>query len=174
MLHFRPVTVEDIPLMHGWFNEAHIQKFYSLRDWKEQDVLDKLLPIIERKKPLFGFIVFLSEQPIGYLQYCHVKDFPWPQQDFEAMIVEAGAGLDLFIGDRAWIGKGLGEKIVENFLDTVIWPHFQFCVVDPDERNLPSIKMFEKCGFVRHKAIHAQDAIGRPVTLLLMVKARLL
>ncbi len=169
-IRFRQITLEDIPLMHSWFNEAHVQKFYSLREWTENEVLDKLFPSIEFKKPLFGFIALLSECPVGYIQYYHLKDYPWPHQDFDASIVEAGVGLDMFIGDPAWVGKGLGPKNIESFLNTVIWPHFQFCVVDPDEHNLASIRCFEKCGFSKHKAIHSQDALGRSVTLILMIK----
>lgn len=172
MIRFRKITEEDIALMHAWFNEPHVQKFYSLREWTEQEVLEKLLPTIERKKRVFGFIIYFEKSPIGYLQYYRIKDFPWPQQDFAPNIVEQGIGLDIFIGDRAWVSQGLGAKIVETFLNSAIWPHFQFCAVDPDERNVASIRMFEKCGFVKHKAIHTEDALRKPVTLMLMVKAK--
>ena len=171
MIHFRQVTKEDIPLMHLWFNEPHVQKFYSLRSWTKSEVLDKLLPTIELNKPLFGFIVLFEGIPIGYLQYCKVKDFPWPEQEFSPKFVENAAGLDFFIGQPEWVGKGWGPKIIERFLDTQIWTNFQYCVVDPDVRNLLSIRMFEKCGFEAHRTIHTKDAMGEPVKLLLMVKS---
>lgn len=171
MIHFRKLTIEDIPLMHAWFNTPHVQNFYSLRSWTKQEVLDKLLPIINQEKPLFGFIVLLDSSPIGYLQYCSIKDFPWIDQDFQPNIVENGVGLDIFIGDPSRIGKGLGSKIIEDFLDTVLWPHFEFCIVDPDERNLASIRMFEKSGFKKHKTVSSKDAIGKPVKLVLMIKS---
>lgn len=170
MITFRPITIDDISLMHRWFNEPHVQKFYSLRNWSQKEVLDKLLPSIEHKTPLFGFIVLFQNEPIGYLQYCKLKDFPWPDQDFEIVIEDEGCGLDIFIGSPLFIGKGLGSKIISQFLDTIIWPQFQFCVVDPDENNKASIKLFETCGFKLHKKIQSKNALGNPQTLLLMIK----
>jgi Acetyltransferases, including N-acetylases of ribosomal proteins len=170
MITFREINMEDIPLIHAWFNEPHVQEFYSLRSWTENEVLDKLLPMIKRKKPLYGYLALMSGVPVGYLQYCAVKDFPWPKQDFDPSIVNRGAGVDFFIGDPTLIGKGLGPKIMARFLDTVIWPHFKFCVVDPDVKNLPSVRMFEKCGFEKHKKIGFQDALGKPASLWLMMK----
>lgn len=171
-ISFRQITLDDIPIMHAWFNKVHVQKFYSLRSWTEIEVLNKLLPNIEHKKPLYGFIALLDGSPIGYLQYCQVKDFPWLEQEFESEVVENAAGLDFFIGELEWTGKGLGSKIIEYFLNTMIWPNFKFCVVDPDVQNLQSIKMFEKCGFSRHKIIASIDALGKTVKLLLMIKSR--
>lgn len=172
MITFRPITVDDVPLMHIWFNEIHVQKFYSLRNWSEREVLDNLLPSIEHKKPLFGFIILFELRPIGYLQYYKLKDFPWPEQDFETAIADEASGLDLFIGNPSFIGKRLGSKIINQFLETMIWPRFQFCVVDPDENNSASIKLFERCGFNFHKKIQSKDALERPVTLLLMIKRK--
>ena len=68
-----------------------------------------------------------------------------------------------------FVGK-IGSKIISQFLDTIIWPQFQFCVVDPDENNKASIKLFETCGFKLHKKIQSKNALGNPQTLLLMIK----
>lgn len=172
MINFRPVSVDDISQIHSWFNEKHIQSFYSLREWTEKEVLEKLTPVIEGKKPLFGFIAMVNNEPIGYLQYCRVKEFPWPNQDFEFEIANEAAGLDFFIGNPLLIGKGLGYQIINNFLDQIIWPNFQFCIVDPDVGNIASIKLFEKCSFKRHKEIDTKDTLGKPVRLLLMIKSK--
>jgi RimJ/RimL family protein N-acetyltransferase len=168
MLKFRKVTKDDIPLMHIWFNEAHVQKFYSLRPWTEEEVLAKLLPNIEEKKPLFGYIALLDGTPVGYLQYCRVKDFPWPEQDLDD--IENGVGLDIFIGEAHWIGRGLGPKIIDAFLKEFLMPTYHFVVVDPDVDNRASIKMFEKCGFSKHKIIATTDALDQATTLQLMTK----
>ena len=32
---FRALEFSDIPLMHAWFNTAHVRQFYSLRTWTE-------------------------------------------------------------------------------------------------------------------------------------------
>lgn len=170
MISFHPTILEDVAQMHAWFNEAHVQRFYSLRAWSESDVLNKLAPIIDQKKPLYGFIAKLEGKPVGYLQYCKVIDYPWPQQDLDKTILNEAVGLDLFIGDPNLIGKGIGAQIVNKFLEVYIWPYFHYCVVDPDERNLASIRMFEKCGFLIHKKINTHNTLKKPVTLVLMIK----
>ncbi len=60
---FRPISIDDISLMHTWFNTPHVQEFYSLRQWTEKDVMNKLKPYINREKPIFGFILLLEEKP---------------------------------------------------------------------------------------------------------------
>lgn len=67
-IDFRAITFADIPLMLRWFNTPHVQEFYSLRPWTEDEVLVKLTPYISGDKPVSGFIVLLDENPIGYLQ----------------------------------------------------------------------------------------------------------
>lgn len=94
------------------------------------------------------------------------------RQEFVQTVVDKGVELDVFIGERSFTGQGLGSKIIEAFLESVVWKDFEFCVADPDVRNIYSIKMFEKCGFKKHKTIKSNDALGKPVKLVLMVRKR--
>lgn len=166
--YFRSIAKVDIPLIHQWFNSPHVQEFYSLRQWTEAEVLEKLKPILSGEKTVFAFIINYSQKPIGYIQYYRVQDYPWPDQEIVKDICAQSAGLDLFIGDSSFIRKRLGSSIVKAFLDQAIWPHFSFCFVDPDSRNMASIRMFQNCGFKFHKQIPTEDALKRPVTLTLM------
>lgn len=169
---FRPLTVDDMPLMLQWFNTPHVQEFYSLHPWTLEEVEKHFTPIFNKQKPVFAFIVTHFGEPIGYIQYYRVKDFGWPDQDLPEEIKEKGAGIDFFIGESVLVGKGLGTEVIALFLEKMIWPHFHYCVVDPDIRNKASLHFFGKCGFMRHKAVLAQDANGNPVTLQLMIKQR--
>ena len=166
---FKTLSLTDITLMHRWFNMPHVQKFYSLRHWNKQEVLKKLKPYISGEKPVSGFIIFLDERPIGYVQSYRLIDFPWEDQDFPNDIVCHAAGMDLFIGNPDWIWKGLGFKIIHKFLDEKIWPKFRYCVVDPSIENKAAIRCYEKLGFIEHKIIHTKDALGSPTTLKLMI-----
>jgi RimJ/RimL family protein N-acetyltransferase len=156
--------------MHRWFNIPHVQQFYSLRIWSESEVVEKLTPYITGEKSVFGFIILLNHIPIGYVQYYRLIDFPWPEQDLSNDIIKSGAGLDFFIGDENFIGKGWGTKILTSILKEMIWPKFDYCIVDPDIRNEAMIHGNEKVGFKKHKIIHTEDALKRPVELVLMIK----
>jgi len=164
-----PFTLNDVPLLTRWFNEPHVQHFYSLRTWREEEVGAKFK---NQDKTIESFIVYLEEKPIGYIQKYPVNHHPWPHQDLSSLIIKEAAGLDLFIGEKDYLYKGLGQKIIENFLKEHIWPYFAYCIVDPDARNLASQKLFKKCGFRYSQSLITKNKQGKKVTLELWLKRR--
>ena len=78
-------------------------------------------------------------------------------------------GLDLFIGGCDWIGAGWGYRIVRKFIQTRVYPQYQYCVVDPDVDNIAAIRCYEKLRFKEHKVIDSMDALQRLTRLKLMV-----
>lgn len=167
MITFRIFTSDDIPIVYQWFNRPHVQEFYSLREWAIDEVRNKLL----EEKSIWRWIIENAGAPIGYIQHYRVLDFPWKDGEsivhFEETIEKNAAGLDLFLGDPE--SMGMGSRILLQFLQERIWPQFRYCIVDPDVRNARSIKMFEKCGFVKAKRIATIDPLGRKVQLELML-----
>ena len=168
-IDFRAITFADIALMLRWFNTPHVQEFYSLRPWTEDEVLAQLTPYISGDKPVSGFIVLLDENPIGYVQSYKVSDYPWPNQNLPEGIVKTAAGMDLFIGEKDFFGKGLGQRIIQTFIETYVYPQYQYCIVDPDIRNVPAIRCYEKLKFKEHQIIDTEDALQCPTKLMLMI-----
>lgn len=166
---FRPLSKADIPQMHIWFNKPHVQQYYSLREWSLDEVESKLLPYIENATNVFGFIILKADLPIGYVQCYRVADYPWPDQDISDDIIRQTAGIDLFIGDEKYIGSGLGTVVITEVLEQLIWPHFDYCIVDPDMRNMAMIKCCENSKFKHHKLINTEDKLGQAVKLQLMI-----
>jgi len=169
---FKPLASSDISLMYEWFNLPHVQKFYSLRQWTKEEVLEKLKPYITGDKPVLGFIVLMNEKPIGYVQQYKISDYPWPNKNFSQAILDNAAGMDLFIGDEELIGKNIGSKVMKTFIENKMWIQFQYCIVDPDIRNIAAIKCYEKLNFQSHAVIDSEDALGQPVKLNLMILKR--
>ncbi len=166
---FKALDFSDIPLMHYWFNMPHVQKFYSLRSWTEDEVLAKLTPYISGDKPVSGFVILLDANPIGYLQSYEVSDYPWSNQNLPEEIVKGAIGVDLFIGDERLLGKGLGQQIIQTFIETRVCPQYQYCIVDPDMNNVPAIRCYERLKFKEHQIIDTEDALQRPTKLKLMI-----
>lgn len=168
-IDFRAITFADIPLMLQWFNTPHVQEFYSLRPWTEDEVLAKLTPYISGDKPVSGFMVLLEGNPIGYLQSYKVSDYPWPNQNLAEEIVKSAMGMDLFIGNERLLGKGLGQQIIQTFIKVHVCPQYQYCIVDPDIKNVSAIRCYEKLKFKVHQVIDTEDALQRPTKLKLMI-----
>ncbi|MFT4059793.1 MAG: GNAT family N-acetyltransferase [Legionella sp.] len=168
-IDFRSITFSDIPLMFQWFNTPHVQKFYSLRSWTEEEVLAKLAPYICGDKPVSGFIISLDENPIGYLQSYQVSDYPWPNQNLAEEIVRSAMGMDLFIGNEGLLGKGLGQQIIRTFIEAHVCPQYRYCIVDPDLRNVRAIQCYRKLKFKEHQVIDTEDALQHPTKLMLMI-----
>lgn len=169
---FQPLCLSDFQLMHDWFNHPHVQEFYSLRPWTLEDVENKLRLYLDQTSSVKPYIVYLEERPIAFIQYSFLSYNPWPDQDFSEKIVKEGVGIDVFIGEKKDIGRGLGVSLIQACLEELIWPSFNYCVADPDVRNTRSIRLFEKCGFTHHKCIQTHDPLGQPVVLQLMIKKK--
>ncbi len=114
----------------------------------------------------------MNEKPIGYVQQYKISDYPWPNQNLTQVIIDNAAGMDLFIADEKECGKGIGSQIINEFIESKIWPQFQYCIVDPDIKNIPAIKCYEKLNFQSHAVIDSEDALCHPVRLNLMILKR--
>jgi GrpB-like predicted nucleotidyltransferase (UPF0157 family) len=170
LITFTSLSKVDFPLVYNWFNEPHVQEFYSLRSWTLDEVTKKLAPYIDGSKKVNGFICHIDKKAIGYIQYYNLADYPIPDQDIAQDVVIKAAGIDFFIGDKGFLKKGLAGIILEEFLHQQIWPHYQYCIVDPDIRNQRSIDFFAKHGFKKHKIIVTKDVLQREVKLQLMIR----
>lgn len=175
MIYFETLNELHFPLLTKWFNRPHVQEFYSLHAWTLEEVRSKYTPYIQKEKPLNCFIAYIDGTPFAFIQDYALKDFPWPEQNFTAEIIQKSAGIDLFIGKVSMLNKGLGTELLKVFLQTHVWPRYDFCVVDPEIRNVASQRFFHKCGFRVHKTIHTSDTLERDglvreVSLVLMTR----
>ncbi len=115
-------------------------------------------------KPNSPLLSFILKYPI--------KEFPWENQALTDEIVEKAAGFDLFIGEKEFLNQGFGFHIVDDFLKKEIWPYYHYCLTDPDIRNKGSIRLFQKCGFNKHKIIPFVDALKNKRELQLFIKEK--
>ena len=70
---------------------------------------------------------------------------------------ERAAGIDLFLGDRIYAHRGLGPRIISQFLDEVVFarPETSVCMIDPAQNNFAAIRAYEKVGFHYIRTIQA-------------------
>ena len=98
------------------------------------------------RKPIHAFIIYVDDTPIGYIQYYNAYDFPRDGYQLNNL-PKSLAAIDMFIGHENYLGKGIGSKSLELFLDSHVFTEFDYAFVDPDSSNLSAIKTYENAGF---------------------------
>jgi aminoglycoside 6'-N-acetyltransferase len=99
------------------------------------------------EKPTHAFIIVFDDTPIGYIQYYNKHDFPFEQGYETTELPTSCAGLDWYIGEYEFTGKGIGSKALSHFVESHVFPAFGSVFVDPDTANLAAIRAYEKVGF---------------------------
>jgi aminoglycoside 6'-N-acetyltransferase len=145
---FRPLTEADLLLVHEWLGREHVQRW-----WGEPGDLDGTIehygPSLDGRDPTDLYAIVVDGRDAGMIQTYIVADYP----EYAALIgvEENVAGLDLFLGEQALLGRGLGTEIIGRFVSEVVWARGETfaCVADPDVDNVASLRAFEKAGFER-------------------------
>lgn len=127
--------------MRRWWDEA------ASHDYPD-DELDKYRARISGADDTTDVHVIRSRgRPIGFIQSYRIDDSDAYGRAL-ALDVSA-AGIDLFIGEPAEIGKGRGPRIIRAFLRDVVFPRHDVaeCVIGPSVKNTSAIRAYEKAGF---------------------------
>lgn len=153
-ISFHPLQEHHLPLVMRWLQEPHVLPFYSVEEEELRSYVSGYKRIGNGKKPLHAFLFFLENEPIGYIQYYSAYDFPRKGYDLGEKLrharVEDGylAALDLFIGEKKYIGQGIAPLVIQKLLEERIWKEFSTCLVDPTPDNLRAVRAFKKAGFL--------------------------
>ncbi len=166
LIGFRPLTMGDLRLLQQWFAQNHVAEWY--RDeagLRYDEVVAKYTPAIRGEEPVHCFVIMYDSRPIGQIQTYRVKDFPTYQDYVD--VDDGTAGLDILIGDPAYVHKGLGTPILRRFLRAVVFGTYgaTSCLIDPEVRNVAAIRSYEKAGF-RHGRTVQLSADDPPVYLM--------
>jgi len=128
------------------------------RDTYPDDELDKYRSRIQGDAdPTLLFLVRHRGRAIGFIQSYRIDD-----HDEYGSALDLGfpaAGIDVFIGEPAEVGKGRGPELLRPFLRDVVFPTYGVddCVIGPSVRNANAIRAYEKAGFVHFKDARVPD-----------------
>ncbi len=148
---FRPLREEDLPLLLRWLNSGEAKRWYSKGGRTAEEVAATYLPRIRGERPTDCYLILHAGRPIGLIQTYLLADYP----DYAASVGlgHGAAGLDLFIGEEAYLGRGLGAQVLRRFLRGVVFAPgtrtgvATSCVVGPEPANRAAIRAYEKAGF---------------------------
>ena len=147
-LRVRPSCEADLDLLAGWFSHPDVVPWWGGRALTREEVAAKYTG--RRCPQVESFIVEVSRQPSGYIQY-HLEG-------------PGDAGLDMMLMPE-FRGQGLGPKaarlLVRHLRDDRGWTDI---TVDPAVSNVRAIHAWEKAGFIRER--EWPDHPGEPALLM--------
>lgn len=169
---FKKLDYKDLPLLHRWYNSKHVQTWYAKGPIGLDELSSKFFKCMscQSLQSIFGYIVYWDKEPIGYIQYYSIKRHQWLDIDL-SQYLENSAGIDIFIGEAQYLGKGFGGKIIRRFLTRHVYRKYDFCFVDPMADNLAAIGCYKKCGFMEYGCILSDEK--KPHLLLIKPKSLL-
>ena len=153
MISFKPLEEEDFELLNTWINMDFVSNWYDRRKFIFDNVEKKYR--FERKDYVLvdSFIVQIDSIPIGYIQKYTISDY----FDYAAcmQVSFTSVGIDMFIGEKAYMYKGFGKDIVKQFIIYFIFPmpNSDQVIASPDPRDKAAISMYEKAGFTYLKTV---------------------
>ena len=148
MLDFRLLNDSDIPLVEIWLNEEHVKRWYEIPDLGIT-INDWLSELKEHKgefQRITYLIVLWQDRPIGLCLYYKCEDSC--DEEFGTLPLTDSYGIDYLIGEKSYLGKGLGKEIITLLVDRIFsLPYAQRVTADIDKNNKVSEKALLSCGF---------------------------
>ncbi len=144
-MRFEPLRKGQEALVKQWFSQDYIAKYWY------GNGLDNTLATLERfvlgKEELFSLWIAYDEAvPFGYLMTSPIDNSDEPYHDYLKPNDKA-ISLDLLIGNKAYLGKGLAHQMIINFLQDKYQGKATKVFIDPGSDNAKAIHVYEKAGF---------------------------
>jgi len=155
VIAFRPLEDADLPQVETWLRAEHVAAW-----WRDplEIALEQRRGALEGRRDVERYVILEDGRPVGMIQTYRVGDHPeWG----ELIGVEPeAAGVDLFLGEPAVVGRGLGPFILREFVLGVVFarPETTAAVATVEEANRRSWRAFEKAGF-RHVGDVEEDGL---------------
>lgn len=138
-MKIRDFKPSDLSIMRVWLEQDYIQKFWG----DPQDWINEISENISAD--WVKYFIVECDNPIGFLQYYETDRAPQGDWSVEPI---GTVGIDYLIGDREYLGKGYGFKIVHLLVDFIRSKNeYDYILADPIVENLSSKKVLEKNGF---------------------------
>lgn len=153
-LSFRKLRSSDLDLMHRWLNAPHVRRWWYAEGTSYAEIEEHYLPGIEGREATKLFLILHENEPIGYVQSYRIS--AEDDAGYAGLVdVENAAGVDLFIGEAAYLHRGLGRHVIRRFLAEAVFsdPGIEVCVIGPEPKNVAAIRAYEKAGFRFFKTI---------------------
>jgi aminoglycoside 6'-N-acetyltransferase len=161
---FSPLRAADLPILFEWLNRPHMRAYYQKTPTSLSEVTAKFLPRIQGEFPTYDHVVSYGINPLGKLQCYKNTDHP----DYAREVgLHEGISVDLFIGEATMLGRGLGRRMLRQYVTEVAFPLYpdeSKCFICHELTNLPVRACSRAAGF---QAVREVMEGGVPSELLI-------
>lgn len=170
---FRPLSDDDLFMMHAWLNEPGVVRWWEGEDVSMQAVIADYSPNRPDRDSTEHWIAELDGGPVGWICCWHVLDGlsesgPW----FHHGVTPTAAGIDYLVAAPDQRGQGVGSAMIRTFaLDIVFGRHPEWtqAAAGPYTANEASCRALEKAGFRFAASIqHDDDEDEGPCSLMIL------
>lgn len=145
----RPMSRGDLPDVARWRAADHVARWWSEDGTPDLETLtQKYGPTIDGMTPTRMWVIEVQGRSVGFIQDYLISDYP----DFALLTPDPTAiGVDYLIGESAWLGRGIGVSAVWAWLGSLAHrrPEARSVFAAPSHRNVGSLRMLDKLGFVQ-------------------------
>lgn len=143
----RAMTRGDLPDVARWRAEAHVQRWWTGDGEPSLEVVTATYgPAVNGTTPTRMWVAEANGRSVGFVQDYRIGDYP----DYAVLGPDPGAvGVDYAIGDPAWVGRGIGTRVVWAWMQRARrrFPDATTYFAAPDHRNSASLRLLAKLGF---------------------------
>lgn len=154
-ISFAPLSNKYFSLLLKWLESPHVKAWWDKDTVYTLDrIEEKFGPCVHGKTlsnfcPMltYAYIVYIDDEPIGYIQLYDAIKYLREKRLNSDMLPAPCAGLDMFIGNESFLGKGLGSFMIKMFWEKEAQFYFKACIVDPDASNINALRAYKNAGF---------------------------
>jgi aminoglycoside 6'-N-acetyltransferase len=151
----RKLDIEDACYLAKWLSDPTVLEFYEGRDRPHDLALVKKV-FYSKDDDLIPCLILFDEIPIGYVQFYPVDNDE--KKTYGYPVDQAIFGMDQFIGEPSYWGRGIGEQLVNAVVEFLFTEKAaELVIMDPQIRNKRAIRCYEKCGFKIVKTLPANE-----------------
>lgn len=104
--------IRDYRLLLQWYSTPQVQNYFTPSVAALEETVKKYRPRILGEYPCLPYIIETDDMPVGYLQIFPITDEEIVR--YCAQPYQAPYGADLFIGNTAYLYKGIGSAALNS------------------------------------------------------------